>query len=99
VQYGTWTGRNVGVMRIGKTKKAWTVKECGVYGDTHSLADVWDKTEPATFSLSTDFGSRHWVSVDPELLDRIHGIASKRGLRTESLVNLLLERQLQDVTA
>ena len=86
-------------MRTNKSKKPWTVKECGAYWDAHSLADVWDKTEPAAFTLSTDFGSRHLVSVDPELLDRIHGMASKRGLRTESLVNLLLARQLQDVTA
>jgi len=47
-------------MKTSKTKKAWTVKECGVYWDTHSLADVWDKTDPAAFSLSADLYRLRW---------------------------------------
>jgi len=81
------------------SKKAGRVRESGVYWDTHSLADVWDDTDPVDLTLAPDFGSRCLVPLDPELLDRVHRIASKRGLTTESLVNLLLERQLSKVSA
>jgi hypothetical protein len=67
------------------------------FWDTHSLADYWDQTEPAEFEISPTARRRYLVAVDPGILNRIQRLARVRGLRTESLVNLLLEQRLQEV--
>ena len=70
------------------------------YWDSHSLADVWDKTTPAHFEVA-DGGptSRYVAGVDPELLLRVRRLAAARGLQTESMLNLLLEQRLHEITA
>ncbi len=67
------------------------------FWDTHSLADYWDQTEPAEFEIAPDARRRYLVAVDPDVLSRVHRLARKRGLNTESLVNLLLEQRLHQV--
>jgi len=67
------------------------------FWDTHSLADYWEQTEPATFEISLDARRRYLVAIDPDLLLRIQHIAQRRGLTTESLVNLLLEQRLHEL--
>lgn len=70
----------------------------GEFWDTHSLADYWDDTEPADLEFAPALGRRVLVPVDPDLLLRIQRAAQMRGLSTESLVNLLLEQRIQQVT-
>lgn len=72
-------------------------EEMGEFWDTHDLADYLEQTEPAEFEISTDARRRYLVSVDRNLLLRIQQIARKRGLTTESLVNLFLEQHLHEV--
>lgn len=72
-------------------------EEMGEFWDTHDLADYWEQTEPAEFEISPDARRRYLVSVDRNLLLRIQQIARKRGLTTESLVNLFLEQHLHEV--
>jgi len=67
------------------------------FWDTHSLADYWDQTEPAEFEISSKARRRYLVAVDPDLLTRIQHLAQRRGLTTESLVNLLLEQRLHEL--
>jgi hypothetical protein len=69
------------------------------FWDTHSLADYWDQTEPATFDVSPEVRRRYVVSVDREVLIRIQRLARVRGISSESLVNLLLEQRLQELEA
>ena len=69
------------------------------FWDSHSLADYWDQTEPAEFEISPEARRRYLVAVDPDLLSRVRRLARRRGLSTESLVNLLLEQRLQEVEA
>ncbi len=67
------------------------------FWDSHSLADYWDQTEPAEFEIAPDARRRYLVAVDPDVLSRVHHLARKHGLNTESLVNLLLEQRLHQV--
>jgi hypothetical protein len=69
----------------------------GEFWDTHSLADAWDDTEPAELEFAQVLGRRMLVPVDPDLLLRVQRAAQKRGLSTESLVNLLLEQRMQQL--
>ncbi len=72
-------------------------EEMGEFWDTHDLADYWEQTEPAEFEISPNARRRYLVSIDRNLLLRIQQIARKRGLTTESLVNLFLEQHLHEV--
>lgn len=72
-------------------------EEMGEFWDTHDLADFWEQTEPAEFEISPDARRRYLISVDRNLILRIQQIARKRGLTTESLVNLFLEQHLHEV--
>ena len=66
------------------------------------IRTAWPITE-TTLSLRLEFaemlGRRILVPVDPDLLLRVQRTAQIRGLSTESLVNLLLEQRMQQLTA
>jgi hypothetical protein len=74
-------------------------EEIAEFWETHSLADYWDQTEPASFELSPELHSRYLVAVEPDLLNRVRQAARARGVSTESLVNLLLEQRLHEIEA
>jgi hypothetical protein len=76
-----------------------TVEEIAEFWDTHSLADYWEQTEPAEFEISPDVRRRYLVAVDPDLLTRLRCVAHRRGVSTESLINLWLEQQLSNIEA
>ena len=73
--------------------------EIGEFWDTHSLADYWDQTEPAEFEFDPNARRRYLVAVDPELLMRIQKVAQRKGLKTESLINLWLQERLSRLAA
>ncbi len=72
-------------------------EEMAGFWDTHSLADYWDRTEPATFEVAPEARRHYLVAVDREVLARVQRLARTRGVSRESLVNLLLEQRLQEV--
>ena len=72
-------------------------EEIAEFWDTHSTADYWDQTRPVEFEISPQARRRYLVAIDPELLMRIQQLAQRRGLTTESLVNLLLEQRLHQL--
>ena len=74
-------------------------KEIAEFWDTHNLGDYWEQTEPAEFEISPQARRRYLVSVDRNILLRIQQLARKRGLTTESLVNLFLEQHLHEIEA
>jgi predicted DNA binding CopG/RHH family protein len=72
-------------------------EEIAEFWDTHSLTDYWDQTESAEFEIDPNARHRYLVAIDPDLLKRVRKLAPKRGLSTESLVNLLLEQRLHQL--
>ena len=68
------------------------------FWDTHSLADYWDQTEPAEFEFDSNARHHYLIAVDPDLLLRVQQVARRKGLHTESLINLWLQQQLQEAT-
>lgn len=65
------------------------------FWDTHSLADYWGQTEPAEFEFAPNARHHYLVAIDPDLLLRVQKVARRKGLQTESLINLWLQQQLQ----
>jgi hypothetical protein len=72
-------------------------EEMAAFWDTHSLADYWEQTESAEFEISEQARYRYVVHIDRDLLSRVQRVAQKRGVSTESLVNLLLEQRLREI--
>ena len=83
--------------QLKKLPKFKSYDEMAEFWDTHSLADYWDQTTPATFEVSENARHRYLVAVDRNLLQRVQYMAHRRGLSTESLVNLLLEQRLAEM--
>ena len=86
---------------MGKSRssisKARSYKEISEFWDTHDLSDYWDQTTPV--ELEVDIQSEvTYYPVEPTLSDKIHAIAKKRGVFTETLLNLWLQERLGEET-
>lgn len=77
--------------------KSKSYSEMGDFWDKHSLADYWEQTERASFRISPDARRRYLVPLDRTLIGRVTRMAHKRGISTESLVNLFVEQRLHEV--
>ena len=69
------------------------------FWDTHSVADYWDQTEPVEFEFDPKARRHYLIAVDPDLIARIRTVAQRRGLQTESLINLWLEQRVQEAAS
>jgi predicted DNA binding CopG/RHH family protein len=73
--------------------------EIAEFWETHSTADYWDQTHAVEFEIAPQARRQYLVAVDPDLLMRIQQLAQRRGITTESFVNLLLEQRLHQLEA
>ena len=72
-------------------------EEIAEFWDTHSLADFWDQTEVVTVEISPQARRRYLVAIEPNLLLRVQEMAQRRGVATESFINLLLAQRLHEL--
>jgi CopG antitoxin of type II toxin-antitoxin system len=73
-----------------------SVSEAAEFWDSHDLADYWQFTEEQGFEVSLD-RSRHLVGLSPDLAKSIVAEARRRGLSSETLVNLWLAEKLRSM--
>lgn len=69
-----------------------SIDEAGDFWDTHSLADYWGQTREVK-NAKLDLARRH-LRIDADLARKIHQIARRRGISTETLVNLWLQEKI-----
>jgi hypothetical protein len=79
--------------RVSGISRASNIEEIADFWDTHSLADHWDKTRDASFSIRAT--RRRRVTIDPEAYGQIESLARRRGISPETLVNLWLVEHLK----
>lgn len=72
-----------------------TIEEAAEFWDTHDLTDYWDLTEDVDFVVNLR-QSRYLVALAPELAKQLATQAYKRGLSTETLINIWLTEKLQE---
>jgi hypothetical protein len=75
-----------------------SIEEAAEFWDNHDLANYWDLTEEVEIKVNLQ-RRRYLVSIDPELAEKLAVEAHRRGLSTETLVNLWLNEKLQQTTA
>jgi hypothetical protein len=73
-------------------------EEMAEFWDDRSLGDYWDQTEPAEFDVAEPLRNRFLTSIDQTIVNRLQDIARIRGISTESLINLLLEQRLREIS-
>lgn len=79
--------------RKSSISKASSYEAIGEFWDTHDLSDYWDKTKPATFKI--DIKSEViYYAIDKTLSERLQRIARKRGVPTNTLINLWIQEKL-----
>ena len=82
--------------RTDSLSQAENYDELSEFWDTHSVADCWNETEKADFDLSPSLRHKHVVAIDPELLNSAHKMAYTRGISTESMINIMLEKTIHN---
>ena len=73
--------------------KANSYQEIGEYWDRHDLGEIWDKTQPASFEVDIQSEYRYYP-VEAEISKKIIKMAKKRGVSSETLVNLFLQEKV-----
>jgi hypothetical protein len=76
-----------------RISKARSIEGIGDFWDTHSLADHWDDTRDASFTVRAT--RRRRVTIDPEAYGQIETLARQRGISPETLVNLWVVEHLK----
>jgi hypothetical protein len=79
--------------KMTSISKARTLREIGDFWDNHDAAEFEAETYPVEFDVEIQ-SRRHYVAMDPELLERLRQEAQTRGISAESLINLWLQERL-----
>jgi len=82
-------------MRKNKKKisKFRSYEELGEFWDNHSLADYWDTTWEVQFDVDIE-GHTKLVAIDDKISRKVSNIARRRGISTETLINIWLQEKL-----
>jgi hypothetical protein len=70
-------------------------KEIGEYWDVHDVAEIWDKTKVVKFDVQIE-SEVIYYALEKSLSESVHTFAKKRGISSETLVNLWIQQKLQE---
>jgi len=75
--------------------KATSYQEMGEYWGRKDLDEIWDQTEPVEFSVSLQTEANYYP-IDSALSDKIRDLAKRRGVSSQTLLNLWIQEKLQE---
>ena len=73
--------------------KASSYQEIGEFWSKHDLAKFWEQTEPAEFEVEIESEKRYYP-IDRDLSLELSKIAQRRGVSTETLLNLWIKEKV-----
>lgn len=87
-------------MARGKSSisKARTYEERGEFWDTHDSADYWELTKPVKFTVDIE-SEMFYYRLESSLARQLQMLAQRRGVSTETLLNLWVQEKLQKEAA
>jgi hypothetical protein len=77
--------------------QAQSYQSMGEFWDTHDLTDFWEQTAPAEFEVDLQSQTIYYA-VDQVLSVKIMEIAQQRGVSPETMLNLLVQAKLQELS-
>jgi hypothetical protein len=75
--------------------KSSSYKEAGEYWDTHDLSKVWRKTKKVKFDVKIETEATY-CAIEKSLSEKVQSIAKKKGVSSDTLVNLWIQQKLQE---
>lgn len=78
--------------------KASSYQEIGEYWDAHDACEVWDETKEVKFEVDLE-SDVFYYAVETSLSLKLHRIAERRGVSAETLVNLWLQKKMNQEAA
>ena len=86
-------------MKKNKTSlsKAASYKEIGEYWDIHNLTEVWGKTRKVNFDVQIESEVTYYP-IEKSLSEKVQSIAKKKGVSSDTLVNLWIQQKLREVS-
>lgn len=82
--------------RMSSISGSRTLEEMAEFWDTHSLADYDDQTYEVEMVFDPS-GRRTTVAIEPELMADLSQVARKRRVSTQTLVNVWLRQQVDQL--
>jgi len=79
----------MGKSKLSSISRADSLEKIGEFWDQHDFTNFDDENAP-----DAEFTVRCTIPLEPGLLTRVEEQASKRGISTETLVNLWLQEKL-----
>ncbi len=80
-------------LRRSGISQAASAQEIGEFWDSHSLANHWDETVEVDFEIRAE--RRRRITLAPEVYSEVEELARRKGILTETLVNLWLAERLR----
>jgi hypothetical protein len=77
--------------------KASSYKEIGEYWDIHDLSKAWTKTKRVKFDVQVESEATYYA-IEKSLSEKVKSIAQKKGVSSNTLVNLWIQQKLQEQT-
>ena len=74
--------------------KASSYKKVGEYWNNHDLSKVWGKTKKVKFAVKIETEATYWA-IEKSLSEKVQSIAKKKGVSTDTLVNLWIQQKIQ----
>ena len=68
------------------------------YWDRHDLAEHWDETRPAEFTVDIQSQTTYFA-IESTLSERLQASAARRGVSAETLANLWLQERVSQEAA
>jgi len=75
--------------------KATSYKEIGEYWDIHDVTEIWDQTKKVEFDVQIESEVTYYP-LEKSLSERVQNLAKKRGVSSETLLNLWVQQKLQE---
>jgi len=75
--------------------KASSYKAVGEYWDNHDLSKVWGKTKKVQFDVKIETEATYYA-IEKSLSEKVQSIAKKKGVSSDTLVNLWIQQKLQE---
>ncbi len=84
-------------MKKSKTSisKATSYKEIGDYWDIHDVTEIWDKTKKVEFDVQIESEVTYYP-LEKSLSEKVQDLAKKRGVSSETLINIWVQQKLQE---
>ena len=75
--------------------KGRSYAKIGEFWDEHDLSDFWGKTRKVRFDVVVEPEATYYP-IEKRLSEKIQSVARKRGVSSDTLVNLWLEQKIKE---